>query len=135
MILTELQKVFDTLDHTILFKMMECFSLKLQLLNGLDHTWRGFYVSNFLQRISPKIQFLHCLLSSIAPWGCPMFNNEGKFFWNLGLQIIEKCNLDFSWDFRVSWGVFKKSWLERYIQTSFMCVCKYLNQRARIIGE
>ena len=38
MILTELQKVFDTLDHMILFKMMECFNLKPQLLNGLDHT-------------------------------------------------------------------------------------------------
>ena len=54
MILTELQKVFDALDHMILFEMMECFSLKLQLLNGLDHTWRGFYVSNFLQPYFPK---------------------------------------------------------------------------------
>ena len=54
MILTELQKVFDTLDHMILFKMMECFSLKLELLNSLDHTWRGFYLSNFLQPSFPK---------------------------------------------------------------------------------
>ena len=28
-----------------------------------------------------------------------------------------------------------KSWLERYIQLSFMHVCKYLNQKARRIDE
>ena len=43
--------------------------------------------------------------------------------------------LFFSWKFRVSWGVLKKSGLGRYIQLSVMCVCKYPNQRVKIIGE
>ena len=43
--------------------------------------------------------------------------------------------LDFSWIFRVSWGVLKRYWLERYSQLSFMRVCKYLNQRVRRIEE
>ena len=40
--------------------------------------------------------------------------------------------MGFSWNFRVSWGVLKKSWLERYIQLSFP---KYLNQRVSRVHE
>ena len=43
--------------------------------------------------------------------------------------------LEFSWAFRVLSEILKKSYLERYIQLSFMRVCKYLNQRVRRIGK
>ena len=46
--------------------------------------------------------------------------------------------MHFSWfflNFRVLWGVLRKSGLERYIKLSFMHVCKYLNQRIRGIRE
>ena len=32
-------------------------------------------------------------------------------------------------------GVLKKSWLESYKQLSFVCICKYLNQKVRRIGK
>ena len=41
----------------------------------------------------------------------------------------------FSWNSRVSWEVLRKSSLERYKQLSFIQVCKYINQKIRIIGE
>ena len=38
MILVDLRKVFDTLDHTILLQKIECFGfLSIQLLNGFNH--------------------------------------------------------------------------------------------------
>ena len=41
----------------------------------------GFYPSTFVySRFSSKIQFLYCLLSSLAPWGGPMVDTEGKIF-------------------------------------------------------
>ena len=42
---------------------------------------------------------------------------------------------NFCWKFIVLWGVLKKSWQEKYIQLSFMRVCRYLSQRVRRIGE
>ena len=41
----------------------------------------------------------------------------------------------FFWHFSISWEVLRKNWLERYMQLSFMHLCKYLNQRLRRIGE
>ena len=38
---------------------------------------------------------------------------------------------NFCCNFRVLWGVSKKSWKERYKKISFMHVCKYLNQKVR----
>ena len=46
--------------------------------------------------------------------------------------------MDFSWNSRVLWGVFKKSWLKLStfnIRLSCMHLCKYLNQRLTRIGE
>ena len=38
MILVDLRKVFDTLDHTILLQKTECFGFSsIQLLNGFNH--------------------------------------------------------------------------------------------------
>ena len=43
--------------------------------------------------------------------------------------------MDISQNFRVLWEVLKKRSLEKYIELSFMHVCKYLNQRLKIIWE
>ena len=45
MILIDLQKAFDTLDHDILLEKMECLGFKKLLLNGLNHI---FQTENFL---------------------------------------------------------------------------------------
>ena len=98
-------------------------------LTDSDH----FYPSTlstavFLQRFS----FL-TVCSVQWPRGVPHVTHRRKKFLNLGLQIAGNVFfLDFSW---VSWAVLKKSWLERYMQLSFMYVWKYLNQRVRKIGE
>ena len=78
--------------------------------------------------------FTVCLLQWL--WVAPMVDTEKKVFWILGLQIAWKCIfLGLSWNFRVLWGILKKSWLSRNMQLSFMFVCKYLNQRVRRIVE
>ena len=65
-----------------------------------------------------------------------MLNNEEKFFDIYVCRSLENVIfLDFFWNFRVLWEILKKSWLERYIQFSFTCLCKYLNQRVRRIGD
>ena len=123
-----------------------------------------FYPSTFVySHFPPKIQFLHCLLSSLFPWGIPIVDTKGKIFeiqvsWLLenafptiwlqkhSLYIVDKHDFfpwislvntfiqsclfiffvcsssNFCWNFRVLWGVSKKSWQERYIQLSFKCV-------------
>ena len=48
---------------------------------------------------------------------------ENAFFFN------------FSGNFWVLWGVLKNSWLEIYKQLSSKYVCKYLNQRVRIVRK
>ena len=41
----------------------------------------GFYPSTFVDsRFPPKIQFLYCLLSSVALWSGPMVDTKGKMF-------------------------------------------------------
>ena len=89
-----------------------------------------------LQPFSLKIQFLYSLRSSVAPWSGPMVDTEEKVFEIQVCSWLENAFfLDFAWNFRVLWGVLKKGRLERYIELSFMCVCQYLNQRVRRIGE
>ena len=52
-----------------------------QNLRNIKENNLGFYRSTFVySRFPPKIQFLYCLLSSVAPWGGPMVNSEGKIF-------------------------------------------------------
>ena len=42
---------------------------------------QAFYPSTFAcSRFSSKIQFLYCLLNSVAPWGGPMVDTKGKTF-------------------------------------------------------
>ena len=37
MILADLQKAFDTLDHTVLLQKMACIGLRSHSLNGFNH--------------------------------------------------------------------------------------------------
>ena len=120
------------------------------LLKGNTYLSTGAYYSKYGRDILNQ-NFIQALLSTAIfsqrfsfftvclvqwPMGCPQGRHQRKNFWNLGLQIAGKfIFLIFFWNFRVSWGVLRISWLERYIQLSFMHVCKYLNQRVRIIGE
>ena len=61
-----------------------------------------------VQLFSPKIQFLYCLLSSVALRGDPMVDNEGEIFEIHMCKLLESAFfLDFSWNFRVLWGVSK----------------------------
>ena len=45
-----------------------------------------------------------------------------------GLHELPQSHYGDSWEGTLFSWVLKKSWLERYIQLSFMCVCKYLKQ-------
>ena len=50
-------------------------------MHSYKSSWSGFYSITLVHScIYPKIQFLDCLLSSVAPWGGPMLDIEGKFF-------------------------------------------------------
>ena len=83
-----------------------------------------FCLQPFFQKIKFLLLFVYCL------------DNGGKFFWNIGLQIAKNTLfLHFSWNLRILWGVMKRNLLERYIELSFMCIFKDLNQRVRRIGE
>ena len=82
---------------------------------------------------------MHKVLSSVAPWGSPMVETEGKCF---KFRTADCLKMHFSWNFMVLWRfgvskiwVLKKSWLERYIELSFMCVCKDVNERVRRMVE
>ena len=51
----------------------------------------AFYPSTFIYSgISPKVQFLYCLLSSVVLWSGPMVDTTENF-WNLGLHLAGKC--------------------------------------------
>ena len=54
MILIDLQKAFDTLDHDILLGKMECLGFKKPLLNGLNHIFQIenvlYYLKEFFQK-------------------------------------------------------------------------------------
>ena len=67
----------------------------------------GFYSSTFIySHFSTKIKFLYCLLSSVALWGSPMVETEGNIFEFQVCRLLENA---FFMDFRVLWGVLKKS--------------------------
>ena len=84
--------------------------------------------------LKDSVYLLFAYFSGTAGWSLGRYQRD--HFSNLGLQISGKCIfLDFYWNFRVSWRVLKRNWLERYIQLCFMCVCKYLNQGVRGIGK
>ena len=123
-------------------KIPSFFFQELQLITVLflifdSYMSSGFYPSTFVYGcFPPKIQFLYCLLNSVAPWGGLMIDSEGKFFEIQICRFLENTFfLDFCWNFRVLWGVLKKMLLERCMQLSFMRVCKYLNQRVRKKSE
>ena len=52
----------------------------------------GFYPTTFVySHFPPKIQFLYCFLTLVAPWGGPMEDTKEKILGNLGMQHAEKC--------------------------------------------
>ena len=72
---------------------------------------------------SQRFSFFMVCLSLLSPWGASMVSMKGKIFWSLGLQIAGNSISDtfwlsditctsffcsgsnFSWHFRISWGV------------------------------
>ena len=55
----------------------------------------GFYPSTFVySRFSPKIQFLYCLLSSLARWGDLMVDTKIKVF---EFYVCRYWKMHFSW--------------------------------------
>ena len=48
---------------------------------NINYSHTSFYASTFVySHFSIKIQFLYCLLSSVAPWGGPMVDMKEKVF-------------------------------------------------------
>ena len=124
------------LDAALSFKNNPCWNCPC-LPYWWIHTFKkakrgGFYLSIFVNsRISPKIQFLGYLFSSVPLCDGPILDIKGKSF----ETPADRWKIYFSWNFRVSWRVLKKNWPERYIQLFFMLIWKYINQRERRIGE
>ena len=71
-----------------------------------------------------KIQFLQCLLSSVAPW---LYDSTVDTKWKMfEIQVCRLLENEFFSDFSRKFGVYT------YIQVFYICVCKCLNQRVRI---
>ena len=78
------------------------------------------------------LRFLYCLLNSVALWGGPMVGTEGKSFEIKACRSLENAFLlKFSWNFKVSWGILKKSWLGRYIPFCMFVICNQKNKNNR----
>ena len=75
------------------------------------------FTAVFLQRFSFFTVYLVQWLSGVASWWTP----KGKC---LESRSADYCKMHFSWNFRVLFGVLKKSWPDRYIQLSLMGVTK-----------
>ena len=96
--------------------------------------WCRLFSKQFcLQPFSPEysVVLLFAWLNGSVGWS--QGRHQWDNFWNLGLLIAGKCIfLELFLEFyRVSCGVLMKSWLESYMQLSFMHVCKYLNQKSK----
>ena len=85
------------------FKLISANKYMLKVSNSNSKVWNLFEVNNkgtkttstrslwfmanrllskyfFLQPFSPKIQFLHCLLDLLPPWGAPVLATKGGIF-------------------------------------------------------
>ena len=70
---------------------------------------------DFFWRFGSK-HFFHFVLVVFAFVSVHFCRHQRENFVNLGLQIAEKfIFLEFFWNFRVLWGVLKKSWPKRYM--------------------
>ena len=105
--------------HCVLHLEFQCQKL-LSLSSGI-------YPSTFVDsHFPPIIQFLYCLLISVAPWGGPVVDTKGKMFEMYVCRLPENAFFsDFSGNLRVY----------TYIQVSFMHVCDDPNQRVRKIAQ
>ena len=68
---------------------------------------------------------------------CTLLINMIFFSVNISWEYLHAVMFAYSfcWNFRVLWGVLKKSWQERCIQLAFIRVYRYLSQRVRRISE
>ena len=96
----------------------------------------------FRQRLRFFTDSLVHYLCEVPPWWRPKGKFRSPDRWKMHLRhflIFLHSSMtisSFSWNLKSFMGSFEKSWLERYIQLSFMRFCKYLNQkRLRRIGE
>ena len=67
-----------------------------------------------------SVSLIHFLYVCLAQWPrgvAPWYTMKGKF---LKFRFADRWKMHFPWNFRVSWGVLKKSWLGRYIQLFYI---------------
>ena len=93
-----------------------------------------FSTALFPQRFS---FFTVCLVQwHHGPWGGPMVDTNENV---LKFRSADRCKMHFSWIFflilEFHGGVLKKTWLEIYMQLSFMRVCRYYNLGVRRINS
>ena len=71
-----MRKIYFKMKSSCIEKRLSSIPGKSQIKNYITATWLlcytkslGFYPSSFVcSRFAPKIQFLYCLVSSVAPW-------------------------------------------------------------------
>ena len=94
-----------------------CF-ISMSRLDAREETDKtGFYPSRFVySRFPPEIQFLFCLLSSVAAWVDPIVDNEGKIF-----HAFQFIFHGFFLEFQSFIGSFEEK-LTRKIHTTYLYV-------------
>ena len=104
-----------------------CLTFRVPVPKAVEFITSGVYPSTFVDsHFPPIIQFLYCLLISVAPWGGPVVDSKGKMFEMYVCRLPENAFFsDFSGNLRVY----------TYIQVSFMHVCDDPNQRVRKIAQ
>ena len=114
--------------NKLIWKMMSRFwhisyhmklqSLQLYIYFGTLLWYSGFYASIAVYcRFPPKVQFLYCLLNSVALWVGPRWRPKRSLF---EFKSLDCCNFFNFFYFRVLLRVVTKGLLERHLQPSFM---------------
>ena len=81
---------------TLIKNKSKLFLLSIILYQEISMT-SSFYPSTFVyNRFSPKIQFLYCVLSSVASLGGPMVDTQGRL---LEFRSVDCSKMHFSWIF------------------------------------
>ena len=106
--------------------------LKTHLLHKIQpasqHLLAGFYSNTFVySRFSPKIWFLYCLFSSVAPWSDLTVVTKGKILEIQVIQIAGKCIfLGFFLGFQSFMGIFEET-LPTKIHTYSFALCVFVS--------
>ena len=129
--------------HKNIQLMLEFLEVPFLVIYFLDYMLMTFLMMVSVILLSMQV-FIEAILSTaafhqrfsfftvcIVQWCDPMVNTEGKMFRIQINKLLENAFfLDFSWNFRPSLVVLKKSWLERYIQLSLISV-NYIVSKAK----